>query len=184
LSKLQVERKHVFAIRGGSPGLTPHQKDILKVWLAAVLWLVVIAVESTTYLSSDYTSRFLYPIFHFLFGMGWRQFAVWHHYIRKAGHFVGYFILSVLLFRAWKATLRLPSLWALRWSAIAFFMSATVASMDEWHQTYLPSRTGAISDVVLDSSAALTAQIVIFLFLRAQSTKMVEETAVTGRQSR
>ncbi|HTA23537.1 MAG TPA: VanZ family protein [Terriglobales bacterium] len=161
--------------------MTPHHKDILKVWFAAGLWLVVIAIESTTYLSSDYTGRFLYPIFHFLFGMGWRQFAVWHHYIRKGGHFVGYFILSVLLFRAWKITLRLPSLWALRWSAIAFFMSALVASMDEWHQTYLPSRTGAISDVLLDSSAALTAQIVIFLFLRSKSARMAEEVPVTVR---
>lgn len=159
--------------------MTPHQKDILKLWLFAGLWLAVIAIESTTYLSSDNTSRFLYPIFHYLFGMGWRQFAVWHHYIRKTGHFVGYFILSLLLFRAWKATLRQPSLWALRWSAIAFFMSATVASMDEWHQTYLPSRTGAISDVVLDSSAALTAQIAIFLFLRAKREKAAEEVGVT-----
>jgi VanZ family protein len=93
---------------------------------------------------------------------------------------VGYFVLSVLLFRAWKATLRLPALWALRWSAVAFFMSALVASMDEWHQTYLPSRTGAISDVLLDSSAALTAQIVIFLFLRAKTAKMAEEVPVTA----
>jgi VanZ family protein len=164
--------------------VTSRQKDITEAWLAAVLWLVVIAIESTTYLSSDYTGRFLYPIFHFLFGMGWRQFAVWHHYIRKCGHFVGYFILSVLLFRAWKATLRLPSTWALRWSAIAFFLSAVVASMDEWHQTYLPSRTGAFSDVVLDSTAALTAQIVIFLFLRAKRAKPGQETAAAARQGR
>jgi VanZ family protein len=164
--------------------VTSHQKEVTEAWLAAVLWLVVIAIESTTYLSSDYTGRFLYPIFHFLFGMGWRQFAVWHHYIRKCGHFVGYFILSVLLFRAWKATLRLPSTWALRWSAIAFFLSALVASMDEWHQTYLPSRTGAISDVVLDSSAALTAQIVIFLFFRAKRAKPGEEAAAAAGHGR
>jgi VanZ family protein len=44
-------------------------------------------------------------------------------------------------------------------------MSALVASMDEWHQTFLPSRTGAISDVMLDSCAALTAQVLIFLYL-------------------
>jgi VanZ family protein len=161
--------------------LTPHQKDILRVWLAAGLWLTVIAIESTTYLSSDYTGRFLYPIFHFLFGMDWRRFVIWHHYIRKTGHFVGYFILSVLLFRAWKITLRLPAMWALRWSVIAFLMSAMVASMDEWHQTFLPSRTGLFSDVVLDSSAALTAQIVIFLFLRSKSARMAEEVPVTAR---
>jgi VanZ family protein len=160
--------------------LIPHRKDILKTWFAAGLWLVVIAIESTPYLSADNTSKFLYPILHFLLGLNWEQFVVWHHYIRKTGHFVGYFILSVLLFRAWKSTLRLPAVWALRWSAIAFFLSATVASLDEWHQTFLPSRTGLFSDVVLDSSAALTAQIVIFLYLRAKRARLGEEVPVAS----
>ncbi|MGH9499732.1 MAG: VanZ family protein [Terriglobales bacterium] len=153
--------------------MTPHQKDILKVWTAAGLWLAVIAIESG-YLSAEYTSRFLYPLLHFLIGLDWKHFMVWHHYIRKCGHFVGYFILSVLLFRAWKATLSLPAAWALRWSAIAFFMSAMVASLDEWHQSFEPARTALFSDVVLDSSAALAAQIVIFLYFRAKDAKRAE----------
>jgi len=149
--------------------LTPDHKEELKVWIAAGLWMVVIAIESTDYLSSEHTSRILYPILHFLFNMDLEHFKVWHHYIRKTGHFVGYFILSVLLFRAWKATLRLPSLWAMRWATIAFFMSALVASLDEWHQTFIPSRTGAFRDVLLDSTAALTAQFLIFLFWRRKT---------------
>ena len=149
--------------------MTPDHKEELKVWIAAGLWMVVIAIESTDYLSSEHTSRILYPILHFLFNMDLEHFKVWHHYIRKTGHFVGYFILSVLLFRAWKATLRLPSLWAMRWATIAFFMSALVASLDEWHQTFIPSRTGAFRDVLLDSTAALTAQFLIFLFWRRKT---------------
>jgi VanZ family protein len=41
-----------------------------------------------------------------------------------------------------------------------------VASLDEWHQSFLPSRTGRWQDVVLDSSAALVAQIIIWMLLR------------------
>lgn len=151
--------------------MTPDQKQLLKTWIAALLWIGLIAVESTDWLSSEHTSRVLYPIFHFLLGLNLARFEVWHHYIRKVGHFVGYFALSFLLFRAWRATLHLKFVrgWALRWSVIAFFMTALVASLDEWHQTYLPSRTGRFADVVLDSSAALTAQILIFIFLRVQS---------------
>lgn len=126
--------------------------------------MVVIAIESTDYLSAEHTGRFLYPILHFLFGMDRKHFMVLHHYLRKTGHFVGYFILSSLLFRAWKATLRLPSAWAMRWATIALFMTALVASLDEWHQTFLPSRTGAFRDVVLDSIGALTAQCFIYLY--------------------
>ena len=44
-------------------------------------------------------------------------------------------------------------------------MTALVACLDEWHQTYLPSRTGNLHDVLLDGSGALVAQIVIFLLL-------------------
>ena len=146
--------------------MTPEQKQLLKTWIAALLWMGLIAIESTDWLSSQHTSRILYPILHFFLGLSPARFEVWHHYLRKCGHFVGYFALSFFLFRAWRATLRLPlgPRWALRWATIAFFMAALVASLDEWHQTFLPSRTGLFSDVVLDSCAALTAQVLIFLY--------------------
>jgi len=103
------------------------------------------------------------------------HFEVVHHYIRKCGHFVGYFALSFFLFRAWRATLQLPwaPRWALRWATIAFFMSALIASLDEWHQTFIPSRTGRVADVVLDSCAALTAQVLIFLYLSRKPRRVM-----------
>jgi len=149
--------------------LTRHQKEILKTWIAAGLWIVLIMIESTSYLSSANTSRFLYPILHYLFGIEDASFQALHHYLRKTGHFVGYFILSFLLFRSWRVTLPLSSRWAMRWAAIAFLMSGLVASMDEWHQTFLPSRTGTIHDVILDSIGALIAQILILLWLRSRN---------------
>ena len=148
--------------------MSPEQKHILKVWIAAGLWMVLIALESTALMSAANTSRILFPILHFLFGITWAQFQPWHHLIRKTGHVLIYFMLSVLLFRAWKVTLRLPSEWAVRWAGIAWCMSAFVASMDEWHQSFLPSRTGVFSDVVLDSTAALAAQIAIFFWWQAK----------------
>lgn len=146
--------------------MTPKQKEVLKVWIAAGLWLVLIAIESSDLLSAANTGRILYPILHFLFGITREQFTIWHFYIRKTGHFVGYFVLSALLFRAWRLTLptRNPRVWAMRWATVAFFMSVLVASLDEWHQSFLPSRTGKVSDVVLDSCAALVAQFLIFWF--------------------
>jgi len=140
--------------------------------------MIVIAIESTSYLSSANTSRFLYPILHFLFGIGDAVFQVLHHYLRKTGHFVGYFILSFLLFRAWRFTLPRISRWAMRWATIAFFMSVLVASLDEWHQSFLPSRTGTIQDVILDSSAAFTAQIVILLWLQSRGERKPVEAGV------
>jgi VanZ family protein len=148
--------------------LSSDRHNLLKAWIAAILWLIVIAIESSALLSSHNTSRILYPVLHFLFGMDWLRFQYWHFYIRKGGHVVGYAILSILLFRAWRATL--PAVndakWAFRWANIAVLGTAFVASLDEWHQSFLPSRTGRVQDVILDTCAGLGAQILILLWVR------------------
>jgi VanZ family protein len=150
--------------------LNTSNRRIIKVWLPSVIWLAIITLESTNIGSSEHTARFLYPIFAFLFGLDPARFAIWHAMMRKAGHFVGYFILSVLLFRSWRATFpRLSTRWCLQWAAVAFLSTALVASFDEWHQSFLPSRTGTFRDVVLDSSAAVVAQMVLFITLKARS---------------
>jgi VanZ family protein len=146
--------------------LTPDRHNLLKAWIAAILWLIVIAIESSALLSAHNTSRILFPLLHFLFGLDWERFQDWHFYMRKGGHVVGYAILSVLLFRAWRATL--PAMndtnWTLRWATVALLGTAFVASLDEWHQSFIPSRTGRWQDVALDTCAGLAAQMLIFLW--------------------
>jgi VanZ family protein len=152
--------------------LNSHQREVLKAWIAAILWLVVITIESTSYLSGQNTSRILYPVLHFLFGISYADFEPWHHLLRKTGHVIGYGLLSFFLFRAWRETLAVvaqPS-WSFRWAGIAVLGTALVASLDEWHQSYLPSRTGRWQDVVIDSSAAIAAQILLYLFLRKRGS--------------
>ena len=159
--------------------MIPSTKRNLKAWLPSAIWLAVIALESTNLGSSENTSRILYPIFHFVFAMDPVRFKAWHHVLRKAGHLVGYFTFSVLLFRSWRASFpRLSTRWCMQWATLAFFNTALVASLDEWHQTLLPSRTGVFSDVVLDSSAGFIAQLAIFVILRVQTSKTQE--AVPG----
>ena len=138
----------------------------MKAWIAAILWLIVIAIESTTYLSAHNTSRILYPLLHFLFGIGHARFEHLHFYIRKGGHVFGYGMLCILLFRAWRETLASVdgAVWTFRWAALAVLGTAMVASLDEWHQSYLPSRTGTPWDVLLDTCAAIAAQILLLTY--------------------
>ena len=151
--------------------MSSDRHQLLKAWIAAILWLIVIAIESTSYLSSHNTSRILYPVLHFLFGMDWERFEVWHFYIRKGGHVFGYGLLSILLFRAWRETLPAASgaRWTLRWTNIAILGTAVVASLDEWHQSFIPSRTGTVRDVILDTCAGIGAQILLYLWVRWSS---------------
>lgn len=147
--------------------MSSHRQDLVKAWIAAILWLIVISIESTTYLSGQNTSHILYPIFHFLFGIDQAHFEPWHHVLRKAGHVVGYAMLSFFLFRAWRETLPVePHRWTPRWASLAVLGTLLVASLDEWHQTFLPSRTGRLQDVVLDTSAGIAAQVLLSLFFR------------------
>lgn len=148
--------------------MNPDQRNLLKAWIAAILWLILIAIESSALLSAHNTSRILYPLLHFLFRLDREHFEVWHFYIRKSGHVVGYGTLSILLFRAWRATL--PALnnvkWTFRWANIAILGTALVASLDEWHQTFIPSRTGSVRDVALDTCAGIAAQVLVLLWMR------------------
>jgi VanZ family protein len=147
--------------------LTHDPHHLLKAWIAAILWLIVIAMESTSLASSANTSRILYPVLHFLFGIGWERFEIWHFFLRKGGHVFGYGLLSILLFRAWRETL--PAVgnpkWTFRWANISVLGTALVASLDEWHQSYIPSRMGSVQDVILDTCAAIGAQVLVFLWV-------------------
>jgi VanZ family protein len=147
--------------------LTPARKETVKAWIAAILWLIVIAIESSPLGSAANTGRFLYPLLHFLFGLDWERFVPWHFLMRKGGHVFGYGLLSILLFRAWRETV--PAFgspkWTFRWANISVLGTAFVASLDEWHQTFIPTRTGSVQDVILDTCAGIGAQILLFVWL-------------------
>lgn len=146
---------------------------IWRAWIPALVWLGLITLESTNSLSSENTGRILYPVLHFLFGLDLVHFLTWHIVIRKTGHVIGYAMLSLLLFRAWRATLPVVHnpRWSAVWARVAVTMTALVASLDEWHQSFLPSRTGNIRDILLDTAAGMGAQLVLFLWLRADRGK-------------
>jgi VanZ family protein len=71
----------------------------------------------------------------------------------------------------------------LPWSVIAFFTAAAVASLDEWHQTFLPSRTGTIHDVYLDSASALAVQILLFAILRKRRAEGAQEESTVASEA-
>jgi VanZ family protein len=77
--------------------------------------------------------------------------------LRKAGHFTEYAILAVLVHHAlgiarqWSADRRL---------LVAWLLAALYAASDEWHQSFVPGRTPAVTDVVIDACGALAGLLV------------------------
>jgi VanZ family protein len=147
--------------------MTVRLKSLLWTWFPLLVWLVIILVESTDMLSAAHTGNILYKLLNKLFGpLSHHSVDVLNAILRKSGHFIGYGILGLLFFRAIKGTILelkptvcsgTESLRRLsrHWATGAVLCTAVVASLDEWHQTFIPTRTGAFHDVVLDTLGAV-----------------------------
>jgi VanZ family protein len=153
----------------GEAGLTVSRPNLVRAWGPAAVWIGLITFESTDFFSAEHTGSVLYALLTRLFGhIDLRTFIVFHHYLRKAGHVVGYGILGLLLLRGWRATFGHAGALLWRTALLAWLGTAFVASMDEWHQSYIPSRTGTWRDAVLDSVAGLMFLIFAYVRLRGR----------------
>jgi VanZ family protein len=70
--------------------------------------------------------------------------------VEKGGHLTAY---AVLAFFCWRGVRRTPApnhppLWA-------FVVTALYGASDEWHQTFVPGRTGDVRDLIVDCIGAL-----------------------------
>jgi VanZ family protein len=83
-----------------------------------------------------------------------------HFGVRKGMHFFAYGVLSALYFRALRGPLPRPR-WKAWWAGAALAICLVAGSVDEWHQGMTPGRGGSWWDVVLDTSGALFAQLLL-----------------------
>ena len=132
----------------------------VSAWLPVAVGIAVIVVESTEALGADHTSRPLRWLFEAIFGhVADARWAIFHHLMRKSGHFLGYGAIGLAWLRAWWMTL--PNSHFLPDAVLALAGTALVASADEWHQTFLP--------IVL--------QLVVYLFMRMARPKKLARAA-------
>lgn len=161
-----------------------YQPDAIEVrragrigaWLPVAIALCIIARESTEKMGSNHTSSFLRPILEGIFGRFQNEnWDALHHLIRKSGHFCGYGLVCLTFLRAWLLTFARQvamelRTWRIKSAVTAILSTACVASLDEWHQTFLPNRTGLAADVLLDTCGATALCLLIALcFWRNQS---------------
>ena len=143
-----------------------------RFWIPVFLWLGIIAVESYG-LSSNVTGGWLWKLLQSLhIRISWPSFLELHHILRKTGHFSGYGILCLLMFRAWFHTLvshsrilrasyessslpRALRTIRIRCTLLAVNMTLITAILDEWHQAFDPSRTSSGWDVALDAAGGI-----------------------------
>jgi VanZ family protein len=120
-----------------------------------VAWAALISLFSTGLFAGDITGQLLIPILAVLFpGATPAELHALHAMIRKLSHFLEYLVLSVLLYRA----LRSPMRSRLETAGAAVVIAGLYAIADEFHQYFVPGRTAAVTDCLIDVSGAAAGQ--------------------------
>ena len=166
--------------------------SLIRAWLPTAFWIGVICFESTSVFTSEHTQHWVYALLN-VFS---HQLAAHTETInavgRKVGHFTGYSVLGALSFIGWTELLaymkesqliklgrviEVPRRWHLRAAVLAVLVVFAVACLDEFHQSFMPGRTAAFHDVILDTMGGIFAQLLILLFWRPRADKKRVESA-------
>lgn len=117
--------------------------------------------------SASQTGNYLRQFLEWLFGpIPDARFTLIQFLVRKSAHLIVYATLSALWFRAQRGP---RSGWQPSWALLALLVSVLVALGDEFHQSFVPSRSGTPWDVLLDSVGAFLAQAAIALRARRRT---------------
>lgn len=148
-------------------------KRVLR-WGMVFAWMLVIFILSaqkssdSDSLSSGIT-RFVLNIINGLLPRIEIEFSAFSHFVRKSAHFIAYLILGVLSLHAIDKEKNPTAKWFIK----AFLICVLYAMSDEFHQLYVPGRSGELRDVLLDSTGSLVG-ILGYIFILHRVNKHIE----------
>lgn len=164
---------------------TERPKSRLGRYAPLIFWMAAIFIASTDELSGAKTASVIEPLLRWFFPHITREhLELFHLLVRKAGHLSEYAILGLLFSRAFGAS---GHLWLRRrWFAASLILISLYAFSDEYHQSFVPSRTASIYDSLIDIIGGLTALVLIALWKRTRrrarkATARVDST-LTGAE--
>ena len=116
---------------------------------------------STDQFSASHTSRIIEPLLRWLFRgrLTAAEVERIHFFIRKLAHLTEYAVLAALTWNAISQTVR-PfadgerAMAEPRVFTLALLVATLYAAGDEFHQSFVPSRTSSIYDVMIDAAGA------------------------------
>lgn len=167
--------------------------SLLRAWLPTVCWIGIICFESTSVFTADHTQHWVFAVLNFLSPRLAAHADIINAVGRKIGHFTGYGILGGLSFFGWTELLaytkesqlirmgrivEVPRRWHLRAAVLGVLVVFVVACLDEFHQSFIPGRTPAFHDVMLDTMGGVFAQMLILLFWRPGRKQRIESSPV------
>lgn len=130
----------------------------MKYWFPVFIWMALIFLMSTDLFSSGNTSSVVGPVLSLLFpGVSQETVEMVHKALRKSGHVAEYFVLGLLLFRAFRGGSVVR--WQWKWVVFSILAVIAYAATDEFHQSFVPSRTASAADVAIDTAGGILSQV-------------------------
>jgi VanZ family protein len=143
---------------------------LVSKWMPVIAWMLLIFAGSSDALSAEHTSRFIVPFLRWLDpAMSFQTIIAIHFAIRKIGHFTEYAILAAFLWRALRGTFSLASKATL--TVCTFLVGAAFAASDEFHQSFVATRTASGHDVLIDCCGALVAVLLCAMLARSGTSQ-------------
>jgi VanZ family protein len=151
-------------------------RSFLKYWLPLFVWVGVIFAGSTDIFSAEQTSRYLVPFLRWLNPqISSSTIATIHVGLRKVGHLIEYAVLAALLWRALRSTGRLRT--KMSTSLVGVWLACViVAASDEFHQSFVASRTASLNDALIDALGAAVGLAICLAVAQRDAKKLDEAT--------
>jgi VanZ family protein len=122
--------------------------------------MAFISFASTGNFSAGNTSRIIGPLVLWLFPDTTPETMLAIHAVtRKIAHLTEYALLGILAARAFRGSPR-EGLRG-RWFLVSLALVVVYALVDEYHQTFVPSRTGSIYDSLIDMAGGFAALVIV-----------------------
>lgn len=132
----------------------------LSYWFPAIGVAILISVFSTHFFTGEHTAQIIIPILRWLFPSATlHTLHLLHFGIRKAAHVAEFGVFSIAVFHGVRGD---RYGWRPEWALITLLIAVGYAGLDEWHQSFVPTREARFRDVLIDSTGALLAQVLVW----------------------
>lgn len=141
-------------------------------WTAVLIWMAIIFISShlpatsSSELSSGITEFILNTFGEMISTVG-IDINDLHTIVRKNAHFFAYMVLGLLTVNA----LRTSGELSYNRAFFALGICVVYAASDEFHQLFIPGRSGEIRDVMIDSAGAIVGVGIVLLISRAKKLR-------------
>ena len=141
---------------------------------ALITLLIMLFIFIQSALPGDLSGKESGMIAVFLAKLFGKNLAVFSVFVRKVAHFTEYAMLGISMFLYVKECLRerkrpaVGARYGIVWAAGTFY-----AATDEFHQLFVPGRSGQFSDVLIDSAGVLGGVLLMGIILGNRKKKSV-----------